>query len=185
MHLLALQSWLLTYALNALWQVPFVFAAAWIAARASRRAGPAFQHALWTSALIAEVLLPACTARPDQAVVAFLHWLSSLHQRDVPQTAQITVTTGPVHAVEGLQLAPAMLAAATLLYLAALAYFAARLEIGLYRTTSLCRRAEPLTLDGYAGQSYHRFAQLGVIEALPFSLRGHQCGILCKVVHAL
>ena len=160
MHLLALQSWLLTYALNALWQVPFVFAAAWIAARASRRAGPAFQHALWTSALIAEVLLPACTARPDQAVVAFLHWLSSLHQRAIPQTAQITVTTGPVHAVEGLQLAPAMLAAATLLYLAALAYFAARLGIGLYRTTSLCRRAEPLTLDGYAGQSCHRFAQL-------------------------
>jgi TonB family protein len=155
-----LESWLLTYALNALWQVPIVFAAAWIAARASHRAGPAFQHALWTSALIAEVLLPACSALPGQAVVAFLHWLSSLHQGAVPQAAPVTVTTGPVHAVEGLQLAPAMLAAAALLYLAALAYFAARLGIGLYRTTSLCRRAEPLTLDGYAGQSYHRFAQL-------------------------
>ena len=41
----AAESFLLTYALNALWQIPLLFAAAWLAARASRRAGPAFQHA--------------------------------------------------------------------------------------------------------------------------------------------
>ena len=158
-----LETWLLNYAVNALWQVPIVFAAAWLAARTSRRAGPAFQHALWTSALIAEVFLPACCARPDQTFLAFLHWLGSFRQSAVPQDAQVSVSMGPVHAVgglQGLQLAPELLTAAELLYLIAFVYFVIRLSTGLYRTASLRRRSEPLALTGHAGQSYHRFAHL-------------------------
>jgi TonB family protein len=155
-----LELWLLTYALNALWQVPIVFAAAWIAARASRRAGPAFQHALWTSALIVEVFLPTCSARPDQAFQTLLHWLASFRQSSVEQGPHVTVTMGPAQAAAGFHMPPTLLAAAALLYLGALAYFAARLCIGLYQTASLRRRAEPLALTGYAGQSYHRYAQL-------------------------
>jgi TonB family protein len=155
-----LETWLLNYAVNALWQVPLVFAAAWLAARASRRAGPASQHTLWTTALITEVVLPACSARPDQAIITLLHWLTSFHQRTAPQAAQVTITTGPVRAVEGLQLAPALLAAVALLYLAALVYFITRLSLGLHQTASLRRRAEPIALTGHASQSYHRFAQL-------------------------
>ena len=155
-----LETWLLTYAVNALWQVPTVFAAAWIAARASRRAGPAFQHTLWTTALVAEVLLPGCSARPGQAIQTVLNWLASFRHGSVAQQAHVTITMGPAHAAAGLALPTTLLAAATLLYLAALAYFAARLCIGLHRTASLCRRAEPLALAGYAGQSYHRYAEL-------------------------
>jgi TonB family protein len=163
----ALETWLFNYLLNSLWQVPLLFAAAWLAARSSRRAGPAFQHGLWTSALVAEVLLPACTARPDRTFLALLHWLASFHQSPIAPTAQVTVTVGPAQAAEGLQLAPALLTAAALLYLCAFVYFIARLSIGLHRTTSLHRRAEPLALTGHAGQSYHRFAQLfGVRNAI-------------------
>jgi TonB family protein len=156
----SLETWLFNYLLNSLWQVPLLFAAAWLAARASRRAGPAFQHTLWTSALVAEVLLPACSARPDQAFLALLHWLSSLHQSPIAQTAHVTVTMGPVQAATGFHMPPALLTAAALLYLIALAYFITRLSIGLHRTASLRRRAEPLALTGHAGQSYHRYAQL-------------------------
>jgi TonB family protein len=152
--------WLLNYAVNSLWQVPIVFAAAWIAARASRRAGPSFQHALWTSALFAEVLLPACSARPDQAFQTLLHWLLSFRQSSIAQDAHVTVTMGPAHTAAGFHLPPTLLAAAALLYLGALVYFAARLCIGFYQTASLRRRAEPLALSGYARQSYHRYAQL-------------------------
>jgi TonB family protein len=155
-----LETWLLNYAVNALWQVPIVFAAAWIAARASRRAGPAFQHALWTSALIAEVLLPACSARPDQAFQTLLHWLASFRQSNVAQDPHVTVTMGPAHAAAGFHMPPTLLAATALLYLGALLYFATRLCLGLHQTASLRRRAEPLALTGYAGQSYHRYAQL-------------------------
>jgi TonB family protein len=164
MHLLpstlessTLESWLLTYALNALWQVPLVFAAAWIAARTSRRAGPSFQHALWTTALIAEVLLPACSVQLFQTA---LHWLASFRRTSLSQTSYITVTMGAPHAAAGFHLPPVLLAAAALLYLAALAFFAIRLAIGLHQTASLRRRAQPLDLTGYARQSYHRYAQL-------------------------
>ena len=155
-----LELWLLTYALNALWQVPIVFAAAWIAARASRRAGPAFQHALWTSALIVEVFLPTCSARPDQAFQTLLHWLASFRQSSVVQGPHVTITMGPAQAAAGFRMPPTLLAAAALLYLGALLFFATRLCIGLYQTASLRRRAEPLALTGYASQSYHRYAQL-------------------------
>jgi TonB family protein len=155
-----LESWLLTYALNALWQVPIVFAAAWIAARTSRRAGPAFQHALWTSALVAEVILPACSARPGEAWQTLLQWLASFRQSSIAQDPHVTVTMGPAHAAAGFHLPPTLLATAALLYLGALAYFATRLCIGFYETASLRHRAEPLSLSGYASQSYHRYAQL-------------------------
>ncbi len=164
MHTLAastLESWLLTYVLNALWQIPIVFAAAWLAARASHRNGPAFQHTLWTTALFAEVLLPACSASPTQLLQTVLHWLNSFRQSGALQTAHITITMGqPNLAPEGLHLPPTLIVAGALLYLAALLYFATRLATGLHQTASLRRRAQPLTLNGHASQSYHRFSQL-------------------------
>jgi TonB family protein len=48
------------YLLNALWQVPLVFAAAWAAARMARQAGPKMEHRVWVGALLLEVVLPAC-----------------------------------------------------------------------------------------------------------------------------
>jgi TonB family protein len=154
-----LESWLLTYALNALWQVPLVFAAAWIAARASRRSGPAFHHTLWTTALFAEVLLPACSARPSQILQAILRWLPFRHT-NLPQTAHVTVTMGTPHAATGgFHLPPALLATAAILYLTALAFFAIRLAIGLHQTASLRRRAQPLDLTGHTRQSYDRYAE--------------------------
>ena len=154
---LHLESFLLTYALNALWQVPLVFAAAWIAARTSRRAGPAFHHTLWTTALLTEVLLPACSAQIFQTAI---HWLASFRHTSAAQTATVTVTMGPAHVAAGFHLPPMLLAAAAILYLAALAFFAIRLAIGLYQTASLRRRAQPLELTGHARQSYDRYAEV-------------------------
>ncbi len=160
-----LESGLLTYALNALWQVPLVFAAAWIAARASHRAGPAFHHALWTTALIAEVLLPACSARPSQILQALTRWIT-FRRTSLPQTAHVTVTMGTPHAATaGFHLPPALLATTALLYLAALAFFAIRLAIGLHQTASLRHRAQRLDLTGSARQSYHRYAKLFAVPA--------------------
>jgi len=164
MHTLPLESFLLTYLLNSLWQVPLVFGAAWIAARASHRAGPSFQHALWTTALISEIFLPACSASPAELLQAALRWLASFRHTALPQTAQVTITEGPAHAISaGFQLPPVLLSTAAILYLAALLFFATRLTIGLHKTASLRRRAQPLALTGHARQSYHRFAQVFAI----------------------
>ena len=69
-HLVSL---LLTYLLNALWQVPLLFLAAQLAARATHRAGPAFHHALWTTTLFAQILLPALSTRTLQLLLDSLH----------------------------------------------------------------------------------------------------------------
>ena len=167
MHTLPLataESFLLTYAFNALWQVPLIFAAAhlaiWLAARASRPAGPAFQHALWTTALFAELLLPALSATPAELLQSAQTWLASFRHTTPALGPQVTVTMGEAHVATGFQLPPTFLLAAAILYLAAVLFFATRLAIGLHQTTNLRRRAQPLTLTGHARQSYHRFAQL-------------------------
>jgi TonB family protein len=154
------ESFLLTYALNALWQVPLLFAAAWLASRTARRAGPAFQHALWTTALFAEILLPALSATPADLLQSAQTWLASLRHAVPAIGPTVTITMGEAHAATGFQIPPILLAAAAILYLAALAFFATRLAIGLHKTSSLRRRAQPLTLTGYAHQSYNRCANL-------------------------
>jgi hypothetical protein len=58
--MIGIQSWVLDYLLNAAWQVPLLFATAWIAAKLLRAAGPAVEHRIWASALVLETLLPPC-----------------------------------------------------------------------------------------------------------------------------
>ena len=60
----ALEAWVLAYLLNSLWQVPVIFVAAWLAARATRRSGVLTEHRIWVSALVLEALLPACSVQP-------------------------------------------------------------------------------------------------------------------------
>ena len=163
MHTLPLataESFLLTYALNALWQVPLIFAAVWLAARASRRAAPAFHHTLWTAALFAELLLPALSATPAELLQSAQTWLASFRHTTPALGPQVTVTMGEAHVATGFQLPPTFLLAAAILYLAAVLFFATRLAIGLHQTTNLRRRAQPLTLTGHTRESYVSFAQL-------------------------
>jgi TonB family protein len=163
MHTLPLataESFLLTYALNALWQVPLIFAAVWLAARASCRAAPAFHHTLWTTALFAELLLPALSATPAELLQSAQTWLASFRHTTPALAPQVTITMGEAHVATGFQLPPTLLLAAAILYLAALLFLATRLAIGLHQTANLRRRAQPLTLTGHARQSYLRFAQL-------------------------
>ena len=55
----SLEFWILAYLLNSLWQVPLLFAAGWLAARALRSAGAAVEHRVWVIALLLQSLLPA------------------------------------------------------------------------------------------------------------------------------
>ena len=59
-----MKSWVLSYLLNSLWQIPLLFAAGWVAARALRRVGSAAEHRVWVSVLLLQTLLPACSTLP-------------------------------------------------------------------------------------------------------------------------
>jgi TonB family protein len=159
-----LETLLLNYALNAVWQIPVVFVAARVAARLSRRLGPPFQHRLWVSALVIEVLLPACSVQPTAVLRTLQHGLLSLTQSNLHKTGHITVVMGPGHAEAGLRLSPALLVAIALLYLGSVLFFAAKLSVGLYRTALLQHRARSITLAGNASQSYQRLQRLFSIK---------------------
>ena len=144
----------LGYLANALWQVPLVFGAAWIAARLARRAGAAVEHRVWVAALLLDAVLPA--ARLDlravwDGVTALFVGRSGGHQGAVG----VVVGAGAVHG-DGLRLPGFVLAGIALIFVGAVVYCAARLAWGVWRTEGLRRRAVLVVLDGEAARAWRR-----------------------------
>jgi TonB family protein len=165
---MALKLWLLNYIVNALWQVPLLFAAAWLAARALRRAGPRTEHRLWACTLLAQATLPACTLRPQAILTAIT---AALHLAAPPASpaAQVTVTMGAAHVPNAFALPTPLLDAVMALYALVVLALAVRLAIGLHRTASLRRHAIPpqagSSLPSLAAQCARLFNVHGAIIA--------------------
>jgi TonB family protein len=146
-------SWLLSYLFNALWQIPLLFAAAWIAARMLRRTDPRVGHRVWVGALLLQIALPACNLH----VASLWHALLNL----LPSTG--TVSNGGVHILMGsaatagggtLRLPLALESGLVLAWVCCILYFAARLVLGLWQTRILARNATRITLTGEAALSW-------------------------------
>jgi TonB family protein len=157
----ALESFLLAYLLNSLWQVPLVFAAAWVAARMVRRNSIAMEHRIWVGALALEAILPACQLRP--AKLAGQLWQLLQHViSNATSTGHVTVTvasaSAPAH--KSASLPPALSAAIAIVYGCIIAYFVARLAWGLWKTVALRRHAQPTILTGMLAESWQRCARL-------------------------
>lgn len=59
----SIASWVMTYLVNALWEIPLAGLAVWLADKLLRRASMADRHLLWSAALLVAVLLPAASLR--------------------------------------------------------------------------------------------------------------------------
>ncbi|MGH9587140.1 MAG: M56 family metallopeptidase, partial [Acidobacteriaceae bacterium] len=118
----SLESWILSYLLNSLWQVPLLFAAGWVAARVLRPAGVRAEHRVWVSVLLLQSVLPACSTLP-------LGWLRTLVAGSVlpANGTYVTVTRGPDAGLSAGHLPTWFLAAIAIAYGAGCAYFVARL----------------------------------------------------------
>lgn len=164
-----LESWLLAYLLNAAWQTPFVFVAAWLAARLARRSGPLAEYRIWTSALVLEATLPACSITARQLIAEFIDPLRQLAAQlfGVHASAgavHVAIITGPVYARTSLRLPPSLLAGIAFVYAAAVLYFAARLVWRLYRTRALRRSAQAVALTGTQQESWDRLSRIFAID---------------------
>ncbi|MEG9432656.1 TonB family protein [Terriglobus sp. ADX1] len=60
--LLQVTTYIASYLMNALWQVPLLFIAGWLVARLLRRMGPAAEHRVWQITLLLCVCVPAIPA---------------------------------------------------------------------------------------------------------------------------
>lgn len=127
----ALEFWILAYLLNSLWQVPLLFVAAWLAARALRSVGAVAEHRVWVIALVLQSLVPAASIFPWKWPSALSLW--GWHTSEAGE-AQVSVLIGSGSGAGVLQLPGLLLATIAILYAALTAYFAARF---LWRTTTL------------------------------------------------
>lgn len=159
-------SWLLSYLFNAVWQVPLIFAAAWIAARMLRGAHPGIGHRVWVGALLLEAVLPACSLR----VADLWHALLSLFPiTNAADAGEIRVIFGSATATGGtLRLPLVFEAGIVLVWICCLLYFAVRLVWGLRQTRILARSASRITLTGDAALRWVQHCQrLGITTPLP------------------
>lgn len=161
--MISVESWMLGYILNSVWQVPVLFAAAWLAARALRSSGAAIEHRVWVSALVLQSLLPACS-------VQSWSWLRRLaltgSHIQAGREGQITVVMGPGTGLGALPLPALLLALIVASYSSALLYFAARLLWGIRKTSAIRRAVLPIILTEDAAQFWDRCSQrFGVHDA--------------------
>jgi TonB family protein len=163
--------WLLSYLFNALWQTPLIFAAAWLAARLVRRAGPRVEHRVWVGALLLQIALPAGNLRIAAVRIPEL-WRALLGlflPASAANAGSVHVVFGPASATAGTLHLPFPLELGVVLAYACLVhYFAARLAWGLIQTRTLARAANPITLAGEAAQAWlHHCRRLGITPPPP------------------
>jgi len=159
-----LESWVLAYLLNSLWQVPMVFCAALAAARLARPAGPRMEHRVWVGAFLLEAVLPLCNLHLSELwqrawglALLFLHAGATNGQtRVILGAGSASRVALPWHSAE-------VLAAVAVAYLCGLLYFASRLGWGVWITESMRRRAVCLELTPETARQIDRFeAVLGI-----------------------
>ena len=145
--------WLLSYVFNALWQIPLLFAAAWIAARMLRRAHPCVEHRVWVAALLVQIALPACSLHIGTLWAGMWVTLRSItffwKQPSLIRGAETSILFGPgVAGGNSLHLPPGLLAGIALAFACCVLYFAGRIAWGLVETRTLARSATRLILNG-------------------------------------
>jgi TonB family protein len=159
------EPWLLTYLLNALWQVPLVFLAAWAAARLARPAGPRMEHRVWVAALLLEPVLPLCNVQLNElGRRAWALALWSQHGGAGKGYARVILGQGTASAIALPRYTLEALLAIASAYLCAVLYCAGRLAWSLWTTEDLRRRAIPLKLAGEAARNSTRLQQAFALD---------------------
>jgi TonB family protein len=149
---------LVSYVLNSLWQAPLVFAAAWIAARGLRAAGPAAEHRVWVSALVLESALPALSLLPWEKM--HFAWPLMMHGGVLPDgQVSFEMGAGAGAGFAGVRLPSGVMGALATMYAVLTGYFIARFVWRCVRLSWLSRGAEPMRLSGEVALSCERWLE--------------------------
>jgi TonB family protein len=157
-----LESILLSYVVNTLWQIPLIFATGWLAARALRPLGPAAEHRVWVSVLLVQVLLPAASIIPADALRTLVHLAGgSLHNGQ----PHVSVVMGPGTAIGNPHLPAWLLATLAIVYIAITTWFAARFVWRVNAVRLLGRNAVEATLSTDTADYWARCAKTFGVRA--------------------
>jgi len=149
------KSWVLSYLLNSLWQIPLLCAAGWISARTLRRVGVAAEHGVWVTVLLLQVLLPACSLFPGDWSKILFDWNGSALRSPA---GEVSVVIGMGTGAGALQLPPAILAAIAFTYCVITAFFTVRFLLRCRSLSLIRREASSLVLAGEAALEWTRCA---------------------------
>jgi TonB family protein len=141
----ALETFVLNYALNAAWQLPLLFFAAWVATRLLRSEGAAAEHRVWSTVLFLAAVAPVAPSFGGALTDIFASVLALLHRQPAQAVrGNVTVRTGPAWAHGSLAFTGTMAHITCALLLAITVGFALRLLWSLTQTRRLAKRAEAL-----------------------------------------
>ena len=151
-----IESWVLSYLLNSLWQIPLLFAAGWVAARALRRVGSAAEHMVWVSVLLLQTLLPAFSMLPPGWLNTLVAW-----NRGAQRTgeASVSVLMGAGTGQGTFHLPPELLTTIAIAYGAVIAYFAMRFLWRWRKLSAIRREAVGVVLTGEAAVDWVQCAK--------------------------
>lgn len=150
------ESWILSYFVNSLWQVPLLFVAALVAARVLRAAGPEVEHRVWVGALLLQSVLPACSSADFAWLKTLFIWSSGTHSSG---NAQVIVLIGKGTASGAFQFPVTLLAAVAMAYCAVTFYFAARFTWRWSHLGSMRRESVPASLTGESSRFWAQCSQ--------------------------
>jgi TonB family protein len=154
-----LVSFVASYAINSLWQVPLVGGAGWVVSRLLRRVGPAAEHAMWVTTLALAIVMPA------YPLWRLLPGLVRGHGMEYGRSSITFVTGAGEASARGVTMLPgAVVLGVFLLYSGTLLYFAARLVWSVYWTVTLVRDVGPLSLDPASEAVWSRCKQAFSVE---------------------
>ena len=155
-----LESLVLSWLANALWQLPLLFAAGWLAARLLRTLGPAVEHRLWVGILLLQALLPAISVVPWETLRAFLRDILDLSAGPPSNgSPHVSVVMGPGEAFGNPHLPAWLLACIAVAYAILTLFFATRFLWRLHRISLLHRSAGPIPLTGRAADHWNHCEQ--------------------------
>ena len=143
----SIESILLSYLLNSLWQVPVLAGAAWMVSRMLRPFGASAEHRVWVSSLVLQVSLPGFSILPWVWLQAFVEWITHPGSE---AGAHVTVIHGAATTVGRLHAHGWFLAVVSSAYAAATFYFFARFIWRAHKLSVLRCEAVELELDGKA-----------------------------------
>jgi TonB family protein len=175
----SLEFWILAYLLNSLWQVPLLFAAAWLAGRMLRSLGAAIEHRVWIIALLLQSLLPALSIFPWE----WLRMLSWGRNASRPGDAHVSVSIGQGTGIGVLQLPDVLLRAITIVYVAVIAFLAARFLWRAINLSALRREAVPVPLTGQAALFWEQCSKRFEVQHVTIAASSRVFGPVTLGIH--
>ena len=151
------ESWILGYLINSLWQAPLILIAGWLAATALRAHGATTVHRVWVCCLLLQSLLPACSAHPEKWLYGLLYLISSRWHGE--RVVEVSVVMGSGSLNTGLLLGAHFPAILIAIYSVLLTYLFARLVWGICVMLALQQRSVAFDLSDETASFWRRCCQ--------------------------